>query len=71
MLNWCKLIGCTVVIKPAEETPLSALALCVIAEEAGLPKGIMNCLTVARSEVTKVSQATFLYIYILYILALF
>ncbi|WP_299597431.1 NAD-dependent succinate-semialdehyde dehydrogenase [uncultured Microbulbifer sp.] len=34
--------GCTVVIKPASETPLSALALCVLAEEAGLPAGTLN-----------------------------
>ncbi|MCO1336019.1 NAD-dependent succinate-semialdehyde dehydrogenase [Microbulbifer sp. OS29] len=34
--------GCTVVIKPALETPLSALALCQLAEEAGLPKGTIN-----------------------------
>lgn len=34
--------GCTVVIKPAVETPLSALALCHLAEEAGLPKGTIN-----------------------------
>ncbi|MCX2836086.1 NAD-dependent succinate-semialdehyde dehydrogenase [Microbulbifer thermotolerans] len=34
--------GCTVVIKPAVETPLSALALCQLAEEAGLPKGTIN-----------------------------
>lgn len=34
--------GCTVVIKPAAETPLSALALCQLAEEAGLPKGTIN-----------------------------
>ena len=46
--------GCTVVIKPSEETPLSALALCVIAQEAGLPPGVMNCLTVGREEVTDV-----------------
>lgn len=49
--------GCSVAIKPAEETPMSALALCVIAEEAGLPAGIMNCLTVARSEVVDVGTA--------------
>lgn len=34
--------GCTVVIKPAVETPLSALALCHLAEEAGFPKGTIN-----------------------------
>ncbi|SDK63913.1 succinate-semialdehyde dehydrogenase / glutarate-semialdehyde dehydrogenase [Microbulbifer yueqingensis] len=34
--------GCTVVIKPASETPLSALALCQLAEEAGLPAGTIN-----------------------------
>lgn len=37
--------GCTVVIKPAEETPFSALALAVLAEEAGLPAGALNILT--------------------------
>ncbi|MDV7341208.1 NAD-dependent succinate-semialdehyde dehydrogenase [Terasakiella sp. A23] len=36
-------VGCAVVMKPAEQTPLSALALCVLAEEAGLPKGLINC----------------------------
>ncbi|MBY6190043.1 NAD-dependent succinate-semialdehyde dehydrogenase [Microbulbifer agarilyticus] len=34
--------GCTVVIKPASETPLSALALCALAEEAGIPAGALN-----------------------------
>ena len=34
--------GCTVVIKPATETPLSALALCVLAERAGIPAGVIN-----------------------------
>ncbi|WP_231758675.1 NAD-dependent succinate-semialdehyde dehydrogenase [Microbulbifer elongatus] len=34
--------GCTVVIKPASETPLSALALCALAEQAGLPAGTLN-----------------------------
>jgi len=34
--------GCTVVCKPAEATPLSALALAVLAEEAGIPAGVFN-----------------------------
>lgn len=34
--------GCTVVSKPATETPLSALALCVLAEQAGVPPGVIN-----------------------------
>ena len=34
--------GCPVVIKPAAETPLSALAIAELAEQAGIPKGIMN-----------------------------
>lgn len=34
--------GCTVVCKPAKETPLSALALAVLAQEAGLPPGVFN-----------------------------
>lgn len=38
-------VGCSAVMKPAEQTPLSALALCVLAEEAGLPKGLLNCVT--------------------------
>jgi succinate-semialdehyde dehydrogenase/glutarate-semialdehyde dehydrogenase len=35
-------VGCAVVVKPATETPLSALALAALAEEAGLPKGLMS-----------------------------
>ncbi|MGC1548203.1 MAG: NAD-dependent succinate-semialdehyde dehydrogenase [Rhodanobacter sp.] len=34
--------GCTMVLKPSEETPLSALALAVLAEEAGVPPGVFN-----------------------------
>ena len=34
--------GCTVVLKPSEETPLSALALMVLAQEAGVPAGVLN-----------------------------
>src|SRR5258705_201032 len=41
--------GCTMVIKPAQQTPLSMLALAKIFEEAGLPKGVLNVLTASSS----------------------
>ena len=37
--------GCTVVIKPAEDTPLSALAMAALAEKAGFPPGIFQLCT--------------------------
>jgi succinate-semialdehyde dehydrogenase / glutarate-semialdehyde dehydrogenase len=37
--------GCTMVLKPAEQTPLSALALGVLADEAGLPEGVLSIVT--------------------------
>lgn len=37
--------GCTIVIKPAEQTPLSALALAELAHRAGLPAGVINVIT--------------------------
>jgi phenylacetaldehyde dehydrogenase len=37
--------GCTVVLKPAEETPLTALRLGALALEAGIPKGVLNVVT--------------------------
>ena len=37
--------GNTMVLKPAEQTPLSALAVCVLAERAGLPPGVLNVVT--------------------------
>ncbi len=37
--------GCTVVIKPAEDTPLSALALAELAQRAGFPPGVLNVVT--------------------------
>lgn len=37
--------GCTAVIKPANETPLSAFALLVLAEQAGVPAGVLNAVT--------------------------
>ena len=46
-------VGCTVVIKPASQTPFSALALAVLAEEAGFPKGVVNIITGSASEIGK------------------
>jgi succinate-semialdehyde dehydrogenase/glutarate-semialdehyde dehydrogenase len=37
--------GCTAVVKPSPETPLSALALARLAEEAGVPPGVLNVIT--------------------------
>jgi succinate-semialdehyde dehydrogenase/glutarate-semialdehyde dehydrogenase len=37
--------GCTAVVKPAPETPLSALALAVLAQRAGIPAGVFNVIT--------------------------
>lgn len=41
--------GCTAVVKPAAETPLTALAMVALMEEAGLPAGVVNVLTSRRS----------------------
>src|SRR3954462_1241324 len=41
--------GCTMVIKPAKQTPLSMLALAKILEECGLPGGVLNVLTASSS----------------------
>jgi succinate-semialdehyde dehydrogenase/glutarate-semialdehyde dehydrogenase len=43
--------GCTVVIKPAPETPFSALALAELADRAGVPKGVLNVVTGAAEEI--------------------
>ena len=43
--------GCTVIIKPAELTPLSANALAVLAEEAGFPSGVFNVINTSTPEV--------------------
>lgn len=37
--------GCTIIAKPASQTPLTALALAVLAEEAGVPAGVLNVIT--------------------------
>jgi len=43
--------GCTVVLKPASQTPFSALALAELAERAGIPKGVFNVVTGSASEI--------------------
>lgn len=42
--------GCTVVCKPAEDAPLSALALVALAQEAGFPPGVLNIVTASRAQ---------------------
>ncbi len=44
-------VGCPVVIKPASQTPYSAFALAVLAEEAGFPKGTINVITGSSREI--------------------
>lgn len=43
--------GCTVVVKPASQTPFSALALAYLADEAGIPPGVFNVLTGPAAEI--------------------
>jgi len=43
--------GCTMVVKPASQTPFSALALCVLAERAGISKGVLSCVTGSAGEI--------------------
>jgi succinate-semialdehyde dehydrogenase / glutarate-semialdehyde dehydrogenase len=43
--------GCTVVLKPASQTPFSALALAELAQRAGAPKGVLNVITGSASEI--------------------
>ncbi|HXL99183.1 MAG TPA: NAD-dependent succinate-semialdehyde dehydrogenase [Rhizomicrobium sp.] len=41
--------GCAIVVKPAQETPLSALAMAELASRAGLPKGVLNIVTTSQA----------------------
>jgi succinate-semialdehyde dehydrogenase/glutarate-semialdehyde dehydrogenase len=49
--------GCTIVIKPAEQTPLSALALAELAHEAGIPDGVLNVITADAGNSVAIGQA--------------
>jgi succinate-semialdehyde dehydrogenase/glutarate-semialdehyde dehydrogenase len=46
--------GCTVVCKPAEDTPLTSLALVKLAEQAGVPPGVLNIVTASRERAGEV-----------------
>jgi len=46
--------GCTVVAKPAEDTPLTSLALVKLAEEAGVPAGVLNIVAASRERTPEV-----------------
>ncbi|XP_071325528.1 succinate-semialdehyde dehydrogenase, mitochondrial isoform X1 [Trachinotus anak] len=48
--------GCTVVVKPAEDTPLSALALAELAEQAGIPAGVFNVVPCSREKTPSVGE---------------
>lgn len=48
--------GCTVVAKPAEDTPLSALALALLASEAGIPAGVINVVPASRQHAESVAK---------------
>ncbi|MBY4896256.1 NAD-dependent succinate-semialdehyde dehydrogenase [Cupriavidus sp. AU9028] len=49
--------GCTVVAKPAEDTPLTALALVHLARQAGIPDGVINIVTASRERTPEVVDA--------------
>ncbi|XP_036612945.1 succinate-semialdehyde dehydrogenase, mitochondrial [Trichosurus vulpecula] len=49
--------GCTVVVKPAEDTPLSALALGELANQAGIPAGVYNVVPCSREKTKEVGEA--------------
>ena len=48
--------GCTMVLKPAEQTPLSALAVAKLAHEAGLPPGVLNVVTGDAEDAPKIGR---------------
>ncbi|NXP69099.1 SSDH protein, partial [Chloropsis cyanopogon] len=48
--------GCTVVVKPAEDTPLSALALGELANQAGIPAGVYNVVPCSRQQTAAVGE---------------
>jgi succinate-semialdehyde dehydrogenase/glutarate-semialdehyde dehydrogenase len=48
--------GCTMVLKPAEQTPLSALAVAKLGEEAGLPRGVLGIVTGSAEDAPEIGR---------------
>lgn len=48
--------GCTCVVKPAEDTPFTALAIAELAAEAGFPKGVLNVVTSSRANAAPIGK---------------
>lgn len=46
--------GCTMIVKPAEQTPFTALALAELVNQAGIPRGVLQVITSEAAEVGKV-----------------
>jgi succinate-semialdehyde dehydrogenase/glutarate-semialdehyde dehydrogenase len=49
--------GCTMIVKPSPETPLSVLALAELATQAGFPKGVFSVLTTSLANTPPLSEA--------------
>ena len=49
--------GCSMIVKPSPETPLSVLALAHLAEQAGFPKGVFSVLTTSLENTPELSEA--------------
>lgn len=49
--------GCTMVVKPSPETPLSVLVLAELATQAGFPKGVLSVLTTSLENTPALSEA--------------
>ena len=49
--------GCTMIVKPSPETPLSVLTLAYLAEKAGFPKGVFSVLTTSLNNTPALSEA--------------
>ncbi|MFX8180056.1 aldehyde dehydrogenase family protein, partial [Acinetobacter baumannii] len=48
--------GCPVIIKPAEATPLTALAVAELAQRAGMPSGVLNVLTAEATQSIEIGR---------------
>ncbi|RLN20667.1 hypothetical protein BBJ28_00006096 [Nothophytophthora sp. Chile5] len=56
-LGLCLAAGCTAVVKPSAKTPLSALALAKLAEEVGIPAGVVNVVPSSHDKAAEVGEA--------------